>query len=174
MSFSSGLINLFPKLQNQQVFSHLSKFPVLGVSGAGNHASKAFLFADIYRSFEVKDEYSIPSPIIWIVNDTAAQEDVARSCQEWFGPNMLVRKPKIHKWVLTPHAAQRMIERKISVMELEEVFQSPDLIQNQGPKYILARSFSERKDNLIAAVLIEKVEKNLWLVITVMVDFQKK
>lgn len=87
---------------------------------------------------------------------------------------MLTRKPKIDKWVLTPHAAQRMIERKISVRELEEVFQAPDLIQNQGPKYILARSFTNRKDNLIAAVLIEKVEKNLWLVITVMVDFRKK
>ncbi len=95
MSFSSGLINLFPKLQNQQVLSHLNKFPELGISGAGNHASKAFLFADIYRTFETKDEYSIPSPIIWIVNDVATQEDVARSCQEWFGPNMLVRKPKI-------------------------------------------------------------------------------
>ena len=45
---------------------------------------------------------------------------------------MSVRKPKIEKWVLSPHAVQRMVERDISIAELE-------------------------------------MEKNLWLVITVMI-----
>jgi hypothetical protein len=87
---------------------------------------------------------------------------------------MSIRKPKITKWVLSPHAVQRMMERDISTMEIENVLKNPDIIQPQGPKYILAKEISSRKDNLIAAVVLEKVEKNLWLVITVMIKFQKK
>ncbi len=95
MSFSTGLIHLFPKLQNQSVFSYYEKFPRLGVSGAGNFASKAFLFADIFRTFKKGDEFEIPTPVIWLVNDVSMQEEVVRACQDWFGPAMLVRKPKI-------------------------------------------------------------------------------
>ena len=82
---------------------------------------------------------------------------------------MSVRKPKIEKWVLSPHAVQRMVERDISVAELEKVLTDPGLVLLQGPKFILAKEFPNRKDNLIAAVVLEKMEKNLWLVITVMI-----
>ena len=44
----------------------------------------------------------------------------------------------------------------------------------QGPKYLLIKRFRDRKDNNIAAVIIEEKGKDLWVVITVMVNFQKK
>lgn len=81
---------------------------------------------------------------------------------------------KIKKWVLTPHAAEKIIERGISVQELDAVVKNPDTIIDQGPKLILTKRFQSRKDNNVAAVLLEKKDKDLWVVITVMVNFQKK
>ncbi len=83
------------------------------------------------------------------------------------------RFPNIKNWVLSPHAAERLIERKISIQELNLVLGEPDFVTNQGPKYIFSKLISSRSDNYIAAVVIEKKE-DLWLVITVMVNFQKK
>lgn len=83
------------------------------------------------------------------------------------------RIPNIKNWVLSPHAAERIIERKISIQELKLVLEHPDFVTHQGPKYIFSKSISNRSDNHIAAVVIEKKE-DLWLVITVMVNFQKK
>lgn len=80
----------------------------------------------------------------------------------------------IKKWVLTPHAVERILDRKISMAELEVLIKNPDQIVQQGPKYILVKKFPKRKDNNVAAVLIEKKGEGLWVVITVMVNFQKK
>lgn len=83
------------------------------------------------------------------------------------------KKPKISKWFLSPHAAQRMLERHISVEELGLILSDPDQITEQGPKYIFSKEFKSRKDNLLAAVVMEKKE-GLWLVITIMINFEKK
>lgn len=76
------LINLFSEPQNISVLEAYQKFPSLSLSGAGNFSSKAFLLADILR-FE-----KMPQPIIWVVNDKTEQENVARSCEEWFTPTI--------------------------------------------------------------------------------------
>lgn len=83
------------------------------------------------------------------------------------------RIPNVKSWVLSPHAAERIIERRISIQQLKLVLEKPDLVTHQGPKYIFSKLVSNRSDNNIAAVIIEKKE-DLWLVITVMVNFQKK
>lgn len=81
---------------------------------------------------------------------------------------------KIKRWVLTPHSVERILSRKITMAEMESLIKNPDEIIAQGPKYILSKRFSKRKDNNVAAVIIEKKGENLWVVITVMVNFQKK
>jgi hypothetical protein len=82
--------------------------------------------------------------------------------------------PKVKKWVCSPHALQRILERKITVEELNAVIQSPDTILSQGPKWIYARTIEGRNDNKIAAVLLERKENGLWVVLTVMVNFEKR
>jgi hypothetical protein len=82
-----------------------------------------------------------------------------------------VKFPKINRWVLSFHALQRMEERKISSSEIQEILTRPDFVITQGAKIILAKHFSERKDNLIAAVIAEKKEEGLWVVVTVMIQF---
>ena len=77
----------------------------------------------------------------------------------------------ITRWALTPHAASRLLERRISLEELTLILQGPEEVIPQGPKYILTRTFPRRKDNKIAAVVMEKGEHGLWLVITIMVNF---
>ena len=85
-----------------------------------------------------------------------------------------VKKPVIKNWVLSPHAVKRMEERKISLAELQTVLSQPDLIIPQGPKWIFAKRLPARRDNLIAAVLLQKKEKDLWLVISVLIRFEKR
>ena len=48
--------------------------------------------------------------------------------------------PKISRWVCTPHALQRILERKISAEELAQVVESPDFRIPQGPKWIFAKT----------------------------------
>jgi hypothetical protein len=83
-------------------------------------------------------------------------------------------KLNIKKWALTPHAVERLEERKISLKELKSILKSPDEILPQGPKFILIKTFQHRDDNCVAVVVIEKEGKNLWLVITVLINFQKR
>ena len=83
------------------------------------------------------------------------------------------KKLKITNWFLSPHAVLRLEERKIEIKELESILVDPDEVIEQGQKYILAKKFENRKDNMLAAVVLEKKE-DLWLVITVMVNFEKK
>ena len=81
---------------------------------------------------------------------------------------------KIKKWALTLHATERLIERKISINEIKEILESPEDTIEQGTKIILTKTFKNRKDNKIAAVIVENQGDSLWLVITVMVNFQTK
>lgn len=83
------------------------------------------------------------------------------------------KKIKISKWVLTPHAAQRLVDRKISIDELQRLLTSPDEIIPQGPKCLFVAHFPNRSDNKLAAVVLEK-KGDLWLVITVLINFQTK
>ncbi|MNL58681.1 hypothetical protein D3C87_1823370 [compost metagenome] len=83
-------------------------------------------------------------------------------------------KLSIKKWVLTPHAVERVVDRKITIPELELLIREPDTVIAQGPKYLLVKKLKGRKDNNVAAVVLEKREQDLWVVITVMVNFQKK
>lgn len=83
-------------------------------------------------------------------------------------------KLKVTKWVLTPHAVDKILDRKISTLELEQLILNPDQVIEQGPKFILVKKFVKRKDNNVAAVILEKKGKDLWVVITVMINFQIK
>jgi hypothetical protein len=85
-----------------------------------------------------------------------------------------VTKPIVKKWVFSPHAATRMMERGVSVDAVQQLIETPDLVVAQGPKWVFAKSFSARHDNLIAAVLLERKDKDLWIVLTVMINFQAK
>lgn len=75
---------------------------------------------------------------------------------------------------MTPHAVERIVNRKISMQELELLILSPDEVIAQGPKFLLVKKLKGRKDNNVAAVIIEKKEQDLWGVITLTVNFQKK
>jgi len=86
----------------------------------------------------------------------------------------LIKKIPLDKVVLSVHAVERLTERRISIAELESILTEPDTVVTQGPKLIFQKNFKKRKDNDVAAVVLERREKNLWLVITVLVNFQKK
>jgi Domain of unknown function (DUF4258) len=81
---------------------------------------------------------------------------------------------KILNWALSPHAVERILERKISLGEIKELLEDPDDVIQQGPKYIFSKTFTHRNDNSVAAVVLEKKEDGLWLIITVMVNFKIK
>ncbi len=83
-------------------------------------------------------------------------------------------KLNIKKWALTPHAVERIEERKISLKELESILKNPDEIIPQGSKFILMKLFVHRNDNCLAVVVVEKEGRDLWLVITVLINFQKR
>ena len=83
---------------------------------------------------------------------------------------MKIKKIKISNWVLTPHAASKIIERKISIEELQALLTSPDQIIPQGPKFLLVSHFPHRTDNKLAAVVLEK-KGDLWVVITILINF---
>ena len=83
-------------------------------------------------------------------------------------------KLKVNKWVLTPHAVDKILDRKISMLELEQLILNPDQIIEQGPKFIFVKKFAKRNDNNVAAVILEKKGKDLWVVITVLINFQIK
>ncbi len=91
MSNVRELVNIFPKLQNISVLNAFQKFPSVSISGAGNFSSKAFILADILRQEDPSGTgIDTARPVIWVVNDKAEQENVARACQEWFSPTVPV------------------------------------------------------------------------------------
>jgi hypothetical protein len=67
-----------------------------------------------------------------------------------------------------------MEERHLSLAEISQLISDPDLTLPQGPKWIFAKALPNRSDNLVAAVLLERQEKALWVVVTVMVRFEKR
>ena len=73
------------------------------------------------------------------------------------------------------HAVERMQERKISVSEVNQIVESPDgRIQQSKDKWILYKKLKKRKDNLVAAVIVDQ-SKNDWVeVITVLINFEVK
>ncbi len=86
----------------------------------------------------------------------------------------LANQKNIKRWAVTPHALERMEERRISNSELRAIIEAPDDWIAQGGKWIAAKRFDKRSDNSLAAVLLERKEHDLWLVLTVMVHFQRK
>ncbi len=82
-------------------------------------------------------------------------------------------KPEIKNWVFTPHAVQRTIERNVSIIDVQEILEQPDLVKAQGAKFILAKKITGRSDNMIACVVLERQENDLWIVITVMHNFKE-
>lgn len=79
---------------------------------------------------------------------------------------------KILNWALSPHAVERILERQILLGELAILLEDPDEVIQQGQKFIFTKFFHERNDNKVAAVILEKKEDGLWLVITVIVNFK--
>ncbi len=72
-----------------------------------------------------------------------------------------------------PHAVERMLERKISVAEIELIITQPDgKIQQSKDKAIMYKAIPKRKDNLVAAVVVEIFSRNLFEIITVLVNFE--
>jgi hypothetical protein len=47
------------------------------------------------------------------------------------------------------------------MLELEQLILHPDQIIQQGPKFIFVKNFLKRKDNNVAAVIIEKKGKQI-------------
>ena len=72
-----------------------------------------------------------------------------------------------------PHAVERMVERKITVAEVEQIVAEPDgRISQTKDKVILYKKLPGRKDNNLAAVLVERLAGDLIEVITVLVNFE--
>lgn len=71
-----------------------------------------------------------------------------------------------------PHAVDRMLERKISTVDVELILTDPDgTIKQSRDKFIYYKKIKGRNDNSIAAVTLLK-SKNEFEIITVMIDFE--
>lgn len=74
----------------------------------------------------------------------------------------------------TPHAVERMIQRKVSPQEVELLLGAPDgTIVQSMEKFIYYKKINGRKDNALAAVAVQK-KNDQYEVITVMVNFEVK
>lgn len=72
-----------------------------------------------------------------------------------------------------PHAVERMQERKITVREVESVIESPDgRIQQSQDKQILYKKLPNRSDNLVAAIVVDRLPGGIVEVITVLINFE--
>jgi hypothetical protein len=72
-----------------------------------------------------------------------------------------------------PHAVERMQDRRLSVIEVESVVTAPDgRIRQTKDKSILYKELKQRKDNLIAAVIVEALPGGIIEVVTVLVNFE--
>ena len=69
------------------------------------------------------------------------------------------------------HAVERMLQRRISLQEVEDILTEPDDVSRQSrDKFIAYEKIRGRRDNLLAAVAVE--DGRVWEVITVMVNFE--
>lgn len=76
--------------------------------------------------------------------------------------------------IYSSHAVERMIQRKISPQDVEQVISDPDgKIKQSKDKYIYYKKRKGREDNLLAAVAVKK-SKSHYEVITVMINFEVK
>lgn len=72
----------------------------------------------------------------------------------------------------TPHAVERMIQRKVSPQEVELLLGDLDgTIVQSMEKFIYYKKIKGRKDNALAAVAVKK-KNDHYEVITVMVNFE--
>ena len=66
-----------------------------------------------------------------------------------------------------------MQERKLSVNEVELVVVAPDgKIRQTKDKNILYKELKQRKDNLVAAVIVEALPGGIVEIVTVLVNFE--
>lgn len=84
------LVSIFPEVQNNSVLQGFQKNQHIGISGAGNFASKSFVLADVLRETEER-------PVLWIVNSAEEREAAAKCCEEWFSPRREVLRLDISK-----------------------------------------------------------------------------
>ena len=71
----------------------------------------------------------------------------------------------------SPHAVDRMAERKISASDVESILTKPDGVLRQSmDKLTLHKKLDARKDNSIAVVAVER--NNQFEVVTVIVNFE--
>ena len=74
--------------------------------------------------------------------------------------------------IYSSHAVERMIQRNITTNDVALLITDPDgTIKQSRDKIIFYRRIKHRKDNLIAAVTVVR-KKNIYEVITVMVNFE--
>ena len=71
------------------------------------------------------------------------------------------------------HAVERMIQRRISTTEVEDLLVNPDgLIKQSEDKIVAYKKMEGRKDNSMAVVAIE--QEGNFEVVTVIVNFEVK
>lgn len=75
-----------------------------------------------------------------------------------------------------PHAVQRMQERKVSVDEVLLIIRKPDgKIQQSKDKMLLYKKINQRKDNLIAIVIVDRNKLKRFIeVVSVLINFEVK
>lgn len=72
------------------------------------------------------------------------------------------------------HSVDRMLERNISTKDVELIISEPDgKIKQSRDKFIFYKKLKQRKDNMIAAVTVQR-KKNEFEIITVMINFEVK
>jgi len=72
-----------------------------------------------------------------------------------------------------PHAVERMQERFVTVAEVNLILEAPDgRIPQSKEKSILYKRFPRRKDNLVAAVVVEKISEDEIEIVTLLVNFE--
>lgn len=72
-----------------------------------------------------------------------------------------------------PHAVLRMQERDLAVDEVLQIIEKPDgKIAQSKDKVILYKRLKRRPDNLVAAVVVERMPGSLLEVVTVLVNFE--
>ena len=70
------------------------------------------------------------------------------------------------------HAVDRMLQRKITTIQIERILNDPDgKIHQSKDKIIFYKILRERKDNALAVVTVLKEADN-YEVITVMINFE--
>ena len=73
----------------------------------------------------------------------------------------------------SPHAVDRMIQRQISTIEVEDLLVKPDgLIRQSKDKIVAYKNIKGRSDNSLAVVAIQ--QNGSIEVVTVMVNFEVK